>query len=83
MLYTRMSHARMCSGEGSALKCVHSNSKSGLLILLLVGYYIYFLYRIQEICEKYFAIHSEIYEWFNILFDFFGRTSTPQQTQYN
>ena len=35
----------------------------------------------QEICSKYFAIHSEIYEWFNIEFDYFGRTSTPQQTE--
>ena len=25
-------------------------------------------------------IHSEIYEWFGIQFDQFGRTSTPQQT---
>ena len=35
----------------------------------------------QEICSKHFAIHSEIYEWFNIEFDYFGRTSTPQQTE--
>jgi tRNA synthetases class I (M) len=27
------------------------------------------------------AIHSEIYEWFNIRFDHFGSTSTPAQTQ--
>ena len=35
----------------------------------------------QEICTKYFAVHKEIYDWFNIDFDFFGRTSTPQQTK--
>ncbi|XP_019851279.1 PREDICTED: methionine--tRNA ligase, cytoplasmic-like isoform X2 [Amphimedon queenslandica] len=35
----------------------------------------------QQICDKYYALHSEIYEWFNVDFDIFGRTSTPQQTQ--
>ncbi|XP_064397702.1 methionine--tRNA ligase, cytoplasmic-like isoform X2 [Halichondria panicea] len=35
----------------------------------------------QEICQKYHDIHVEIYKWFNIQFDHFGRTSTPQQTQ--
>ncbi|KAJ8941660.1 hypothetical protein NQ314_010305 [Rhamnusium bicolor] len=35
----------------------------------------------QDICDKYFKIHSEIYKWFNISFDYFGRTSTPEQTQ--
>ncbi|CAI8056217.1 Methionine--tRNA ligase, cytoplasmic [Geodia barretti] len=35
----------------------------------------------QEICSKYFAIHDEVYKWFNIEFDVFGRTSTPQQTE--
>lgn len=34
----------------------------------------------QEICNKYNKIHAEVYEWFNIDFDFFGRTTTPQQT---
>ncbi|XP_037460168.1 probable methionine--tRNA ligase [Triticum dicoccoides] len=34
-----------------------------------------------EICDKYHAIHKEVYEWFNISFDHFGRTSTPQQTE--
>lgn len=34
----------------------------------------------QEICDKYFKIHSDIYNWFAISFDHFGRTSTPQQT---
>ncbi|CAM6087122.1 unnamed protein product [Calypogeia fissa] len=35
----------------------------------------------QEICDKYHAIHKDIYEWFDIDFDKFGRTSTPQQTE--
>jgi len=30
----------------------------------------------QEVCNKYYKIHKEIYEWFNISFDHFGRTST-------
>ncbi|XP_062453147.1 methionine--tRNA ligase, cytoplasmic isoform X2 [Rhea pennata] len=34
----------------------------------------------QEICDKYNAIHTDIYRWFNISFDYFGRTTTPQQT---
>ncbi|KAL0013993.1 hypothetical protein SO802_001062 [Lithocarpus litseifolius] len=35
----------------------------------------------RQICDKYHAIHKEVYEWFNISFDTFGRTSTPQQTE--
>eukprot|EP00731_Ephydatia_muelleri_P032811 Em0024g355a len=35
----------------------------------------------QEICAKYFKIHKEIYDWFHIAFDHFGRTSTPEQTE--
>jgi len=34
----------------------------------------------QQICDKYHALHKEIYEWFNISFDQFGRTSTETQT---
>lgn len=34
----------------------------------------------KEICDKYAAIHTQIYKWFNISFDYFGRTTTPQQT---
>ena len=30
----------------------------------------------KEICDKYYAIHKKIYDWFNIKFDCFGRTST-------
>ena len=35
----------------------------------------------QQICDKYHAVHSSIYEWFQIDFDFFGRTTTEQQTK--
>jgi methionyl-tRNA synthetase len=35
----------------------------------------------QEICDKYHVIHKEIYEHFNISFDYFGRTSYPEQTE--
>ena len=35
----------------------------------------------KEICDKYFAIHKQVYEWFDISFDYFGRTSTQQQTE--
>lgn len=35
----------------------------------------------QEICDKYFNIHNDIYRWFNIGFDYFGRTTTPEQTE--
>lgn len=34
----------------------------------------------QEICNKYNAIHADIYRWFDISFDYFGRTTTPHQT---
>eukprot|EP00761_Pharyngomonas_kirbyi_P012980 gb/GECH01013007.1/.p1 GENE.gb/GECH01013007.1/~~gb/GECH01013007.1/.p1 ORF type:complete len:775 (+),score=156.05 gb/GECH01013007.1/:1-2325(+) len=35
----------------------------------------------KEICDKFHAKHKAIYDWFNISFDHFGRTSTPQQTE--
>ncbi|XP_040281674.1 methionine--tRNA ligase, cytoplasmic-like isoform X1 [Bufo bufo] len=34
----------------------------------------------QQICDKYNAVHTAIYKWFDISFDYFGRTTTPQQT---
>ncbi len=34
-----------------------------------------------EICAKYYKKHKEVYDWFGIEFDFFGRTSTAKQTQ--
>ena len=35
----------------------------------------------REICDKYFALHTKIYQWFQLEFDFFGRTSTQKQTE--
>ena len=35
----------------------------------------------RELCDKYHKIHREIYKWFNISFDYFGRTSTEKQTE--
>ncbi|MCR5699796.1 MAG: methionine--tRNA ligase, partial [Treponemataceae bacterium] len=35
----------------------------------------------RELCDYYHAIHEDIYKWFDISFDHFGRTSEPQQTE--
>jgi methionyl-tRNA synthetase len=35
----------------------------------------------QELCDRFHAIHRDIYAWFDISFDKFGRTSTPRQTE--
>jgi len=35
----------------------------------------------QELCDKYYKLHSEVYDWFEIGFDIFGRTPTRQQTE--
>ena len=35
----------------------------------------------RELCDRYHTIHADIYKWFNIAFDKFGRTSTPIQTE--
>ncbi|WP_455382785.1 methionine--tRNA ligase, partial [Salinispira pacifica] len=34
----------------------------------------------RELCDRYYRVHSDIYSWFNISFDKFGRTSTPEHT---
>lgn len=34
-----------------------------------------------ELCTRFFEIHKNIYDWFGIAFDKFGRTSTPRQTE--
>lgn len=31
--------------------------------------------------SRYYAIHRDVYKWFDISFDEFGRTSSPQQTE--
>ncbi|CAB4256137.1 similar to Saccharomyces cerevisiae YGR264C MES1 Methionyl-tRNA synthetase [Maudiozyma barnettii] len=35
----------------------------------------------RKLCNKYHAIHKDVYDWFQIGFDHFGRTTTPQQTE--
>jgi len=35
----------------------------------------------RELCDRYWAIHNDIYSWFEIDFDKFGRTSTEIQTE--
>ncbi|HKK47601.1 MAG TPA: methionine--tRNA ligase, partial [Alkalispirochaeta sp.] len=34
----------------------------------------------KELCDRYYAIHTDIYNWFEIAFDKWGRTSTPEHT---
>lgn len=34
----------------------------------------------QEICDRFHKVHAQVYEWFEISFDHFGRTTTPEQT---
>lgn len=34
----------------------------------------------RTICDRYTALHKSVYDWFDIRFDHFGRTSTPSQT---
>lgn len=35
----------------------------------------------QELCDKYHKVHKEVYDWFDINFDYFGRTTTSLQTE--
>ena len=35
----------------------------------------------REICDRYYHIHADVYRWFNIAFDHFGRTSHPLHTE--
>ena len=34
----------------------------------------------RQLCDKYYDVHADVYKWFNIGFDIFGRTSTQQGT---
>uniref|UniRef100_K7G4T8 methionine--tRNA ligase n=1 Tax=Pelodiscus sinensis TaxID=13735 RepID=K7G4T8_PELSI len=36
----------------------------------------------QQICDKYNTVHTQIYRWFDISFDYFGRTTTAHQTTF-
>ncbi|KAF8604563.1 methionyl-tRNA synthetase [Ceratobasidium sp. AG-I] len=35
----------------------------------------------KELCDKYNAMHRDTYDWFELSFDHFGRTSIPEQTE--
>ena len=35
----------------------------------------------KELCDKYTDLHKQVYDWFEIEFDKFGRTSTEKQTE--
>lgn len=35
---------------------------------------------VGTVCDKFHKVHKESYDWFEIDFDHFGRTSTPEQT---
>jgi methionyl-tRNA synthetase len=35
----------------------------------------------QELCDEYHKKHKEVYDWFEIAFDYFGRTTTEAQTE--
>ncbi len=35
----------------------------------------------KELCDRFYKIHSDIYKWFGIGFDKFGRTSSARQTE--
>jgi len=35
---------------------------------------------LQQLCDKYHVIHAAVYNWFNISFDIFGRTTIKLQT---
>ncbi|RCH96798.1 putative methionine--tRNA ligase, cytoplasmic protein rar1, partial [Rhizopus stolonifer] len=35
----------------------------------------------QALCDKYNAIHNDVYKWFDLSFDLFGRTTTQKQTE--
>ena len=35
----------------------------------------------QQLCDKFHKVQTEVYEWFNIGFDKWGRTPTTEQTE--
>lgn len=35
----------------------------------------------KQLCDKYHKIHKDVYDWFDIGFDYFGRTTTDLQTE--
>ncbi len=35
----------------------------------------------RELCDRYHQIHADVYKWFNVSFDSYGRTATPKHTE--
>lgn len=35
----------------------------------------------QELCDEFHKKHKDVYDWFEIAFDYFGRTTTDKQTE--
>ncbi|KAL5345917.1 methionine--tRNA ligase mes1 [Pseudogymnoascus australis] len=35
----------------------------------------------KELCDEFHKVHKDIYDWFEVGFDYFGRTTTEQQTE--
>ncbi|OBT51129.1 hypothetical protein VE04_07177, partial [Pseudogymnoascus sp. 24MN13] len=35
----------------------------------------------KELCDEFHKVHKDIYDWFEVGFDYFGRTTTDQQTK--
>ncbi len=35
----------------------------------------------QQLCDTYHLLHKQVYDWFNIKFDVWGRTTTNEQTE--
>ena len=65
-----------CGNHAFAIFWLSSLSSHGLLLQALEEGL-----TPQQICDKYNKIHADIYEWFDIKFDKFGRTPTWQQTE--
>ena len=48
-------------------------------LVIYTAYHLFFCFCCWGL--RYHAIHKEVYDWFGISFDKFGRTSTPEQTE--
>jgi len=35
----------------------------------------------RELCDRYHRLHADVYQWFNVSFDSYGRTATPKHTE--
>jgi methionyl-tRNA synthetase len=35
----------------------------------------------RELCDRYHKLHADVYKWFNVSFDSYGRTATPKHTE--